>query len=204
MTFCFELSILGSLDSDSCCIAQCSNCWFSLFNVDSVAYRESVQDSRCWRGLWTEPGLLCPRRWLTVQWKRLKYELLYCFAPRSVKWQWGRFCRRGVFQVQLQIRGHSTMKKSSTVTSIHNLLFSKTGALERSCLALHLSDCAPPHKVQNEWPPAALSFYGPREGTCSEISCRCDRMAGWWQLIKGDSGAPSEPLRDRGIKLAWG
>lgn len=198
MTFCFELSILGALDSDSCCIARCSNCWFSLFNVDSVAYWESVQDSRCWRGLWTEPGLLCPRRWLTVQWKRLKYELLYCFAPRSVKWQWGKFCRHGVFQVQLQIRGHQHSHQF-IISSFLKLELWSAHVLPSIFLSVLLQT-----KVQSEWPPAALSFYGPREGTCSEISCRCDRMAGWWQLIKGDSGAPSEPLRDRGIKLAWG
>lgn len=60
-----------------------------LLNVKTLgipAYRESVQDSRCWRGLWGEPGLLRPHRWLTDQWKRLKYELLYCFTPHSVKW----------------------------------------------------------------------------------------------------------------------
>lgn len=89
-------------------------------------------------------------------------------------------------------------KKSSTLISIHNFLFFKITALELSCLP---SFCPCSSKQSVQWMAASCFFFLRTEGTCSEISCRCDRMCGWWQLIKGDSGAPSEPLRDRGIKL---
>lgn len=92
------------------------------------AYWDTVQEnSQLWQGMWREPGLLSPHRWLTIQGKRLEYKLLHCFTPHGVKWKWDEFHRLAVFQVEAQCnsweqdRGHSTRRISSTL--IHNSSF---------------------------------------------------------------------------------
>lgn len=94
-------------------IVQCLNSCSS-FTDDPVA--NCPKHSQCWWGYEEKPGLLGPHRWLTVQWKRLKYKLLYCFTPHGVKWKWNEFCRRGV--VRFRWRHNAALQIRTEVTAL--------------------------------------------------------------------------------------
>lgn len=54
-------------------------------------------------------------QWLTIQWKRLKYKLFYCFTPHGVKWKWDEFRRHSL--VCFRWKHNAALESETEVTA---------------------------------------------------------------------------------------